>query len=136
MRLREKRPNVLPKWPSEEGQIITFASCGGPATGVVKEVRWGLVWRDFILEDGRVIPEHKILGDRGSQVWRKPQDITQDEREAWERRLVSMADAGLDPRDEEQPFRAELNQYLAYTYLRLKEGQHKPPDPEWPSKFA
>ena len=136
MRLTEKRPNVLPKWPSEEPQIITFTSHGGSATGVVKEVRWGLVWRDFILEDGRVIPEHKILGDHESPPWRKPQEISQNEREDWEQRLVTMADAGLDPRDEEQPFRAELNQYLAYTYLRLKEGQHKPPDPEWPSKVA
>jgi len=136
MRLREKRPNVLPKWLSEEPQIITFTSRGGSATGVVEDVRWGLVWRDFILEDGRVIPEHKILGEHESPVWRKPQEISQTEREYWERRLVTMADAGLDPRDEEQPFRAELNQYLAYTYLRLKEGQHKPPDPEWPSKFV
>lgn len=136
MRLTQKQPNVLRKWPSEEPQIITFTSRGGSATGVVKEVRWGLVWRDFILEDGRVIPEHKILGEHESPVWRKPQEISQNEREDWERRLVTMADAGLDPRDEEQPFRAELNQYLAYTYLRLKEGQHKPPDPEWPSKFA
>ena len=136
MRLTEKRPNVLPEWLSEEPQIITFTSRGGSATGVVKEVRWGLVWRDFILEDGRVIPEHKILSEHESPVWRKPQEISQNEREDWERRLVTMADAGLDPRDEEQPFRAELNQYLAYTYLRLKEGQHKPPDPELPSKFA
>lgn len=136
MRLTEKRPNVLPKWPSAEPLVITFTSRGGSATGVVKEVRWGLVWRDFILEDGRVIPEHKILGEHESPVWRKPQEISQNEREDWERRLVTMADAGLDPRDEEQPFRAELNQYLAYTYLRLKEGQHKPPDPELPSRFA
>ena len=136
MRLTQKRPNVLRKWPSEEPEIITFTSRGGSATGVVKEVRWRLVWRDFILEDGRVIPEHKILGEHESPVWRKPQEISQNEREDWERRLVTMADAGLDPRDEEHPFRAELNQYLAYTYLRLKEGQHKPPDPEWPSKFA
>jgi hypothetical protein len=35
----------------------------------------------------------------------------------------------LDPRDEERPFRAELNQYLAYTYLRFNEARHKPPDP-------
>ena len=131
MRPTEKRPDVHPNWTSEEAQVITFTSRGGSPTGVVKEVRWGLVWRDFILEDGRVIPEHKILGEHASPVWRKPQDISQDEREAWERRLASMADAGLDPRDEEQPFRAELNQYLAYTYLRFKEARHKPPDPKW-----
>jgi hypothetical protein len=120
MRPTEKQPDVSSSWPSEEAQIITFTSRGGSSTGVVKEVRWGLVWRDFILEDGRVIPEHKIVPKHESPVWRKPEDISQDEREAWERRLVSMADAGLDPRDDEQPFRAELNQYLAYTYLRLK----------------
>jgi hypothetical protein len=126
MRPPEKQRDRHAKWPSEEAQIITFTSRGGSATGVVKEVRWGLVWRDFILEDGRVIPEHRILGEHESPVWRKPQDITQDEREAWERRLASMADAGLDPRDEEQLFRAELNQYLAYTYLRFKEDQNSP----------
>src|ERR1700752_4025142 len=136
MKPTAKQAGTAANRPPEEGQIITFRSLSGLSNGIVKEVRWGLVWRDFILEDGRVIPEHKILDEHGPPVWRKPQDISQDEREAWERRLVSMADAGLDPRDEEQPFRAELNQYLAYTYLRFKEGQHKPPDPEWPSKFA
>ena len=117
-------------WPPEEDQIITFKSLSGLKTGILKEVRWGLVWRDFILEDGRVIPEHKILGCPEPPVWRRADEVTQDEREAWERRLVSMAEAGLDPRDREQSFWAELNQYLAYTYLRFKQAGHKPPDAE------
>ncbi len=117
-------------WPPEEGQIITFKSLSGVKKGILKEVKWGLVWRDFILEDGRVIPEHKILGCPEPPVWRKANEVSQDEREAWERRLVSMAEAGLDPRDREQSFWAELNQYLAYTYLRFKQTAHKPPDAE------
>ena len=117
-------------WPPEQGQIITFKSVSGVKKGILKEVRWGLVWRDFILEDGRVIPEHKILGCPEPPVWRKANEVSQDEREAWERRLVSMAEAGLDPRDREQSFWAELNQYLAYTYLRFKQTAHKPPDAE------
>ena len=128
MRTIEKQGD-RPNWPSEDAVIVTFQSQAGPATGVVKEVRWGLVWRDFILEDGRVIPEHKILGQHEPAAWRKPEEISQDERETWERRLVSMAEAGLDPRDDEQSFRAELNQYLAYTYLRLK-PRYKPSDPK------
>jgi hypothetical protein len=132
MRPTDKR-DTRSNWPSEEVQIVTFTSLSGSTTGVVKEVRWGLVWRDFVLEDGRVIPEHKILEHTDRPVWRKPEEISQDERKAWERRLVSMAEAGLDPRDEEQSFRAELNQYLAYTYLRFKQGRHKSPDPESPS---
>ena len=107
-------------WPPEAGQAITFKSLPSLSTGILKEVRWGLVWRDFILEDGRVIPEHKVLGCPEQPVWRKAEEITLDEREAWERRLVYMAEAGLDPRDREQSFWAELNQYLAYTYLRFK----------------
>jgi hypothetical protein len=114
-------------WPPEEGQIVTFNSVHGLSTGVVKDVRWGLVWRDFILEDGRVIPEHKILEHPDPPVWRKAEEVSQDERETWENRLVSMAEAGLDPRDPEQTFWAELNQYLAYTYLRFKQAGRKPP---------
>jgi hypothetical protein len=116
-------------WPPEEGEIITFRSLRGLSEGIVKDVRWGLVWRDFILDDGRVIPEHKIVDHPEPPVWRKAEEVTQDEREAWEGRLVTMAEAGLDPRDQEQSFWAELNQYLAYTYLRFKQSGFKPPDP-------
>jgi hypothetical protein len=118
------------RWPPAEGEIITFNSASGLSTGVVKEVRWGLVWQDFILEDGRVIPEHKILDHPEPPVWRKVEEVTQEEREVWESRLVSMAEAGLDPRDQEQSFWAELNQYLAFTYLRFKQAGQRPPGPE------
>lgn len=127
MRPTAKQADTGANCPPSEGDIITFQSASGSTSGIVKEVRWGLVWRDFILKDGRVIPEHKVLDHPQPPVWRKPEEVSQDEREAWERRLVSMADAGLDPREREQPFWAELNQYLAYTYLRLKQDRDKPP---------
>jgi hypothetical protein len=130
MRPTAKQAGTAANWPPEEGEIITFSSLNGLSNGIVKEVRWGLVWRDFILDDGRVIPEHKILDHPQPPVWRKAEEVTQDEREAWERRLVSMGEAGLDPRDREQSFWAELNQYLAYTYLRFKQAGSEPPDPE------
>jgi hypothetical protein len=130
MKPTAKQVGTEASWPPEEGQIITFKSLSGVKKGILKEVRWGLVWRDFILEDGRVIPEHKILGCPEPPVWRKANEVSQDERETWEGRLVSMTEAGLDPRDREQPFLAELNQYLAYTYLRFKPTAHKPPDAE------
>jgi hypothetical protein len=130
MKATAKQPGAGANWPPEDCQIITFRSVSGLKTGIVKEVRWGLVWRDFILDDGRVIPEHKILDLPQPPVWRKAEEVTQEEREGWERRLVSMAEAGLDPRDQEQSFWAELNQYLAYTYLRFKHAGQKPPDLE------
>jgi|SRR6516162_2986759 hypothetical protein len=109
-------------WPPREGQIVGFNSATGLETAILQEVRWGLVWRDFILEDGRVIPEHRISGSPQPQVWRKIDDVTADEREECEDRLLTMASAGLDPRKRDQLFWAELNQYLAYTYLRYKQA--------------
>lgn len=125
-----KQAGTSTHWPPEEGQIITFKSIHGLSSGVVAEVRWGLVWRDFILEDGRVIPEHKVTDHPEPPVWRKPKDVSLEEREASENRLVSMADAGLDPRDPERSFWAELNQYLAFTYLRFDQARQKPANPE------
>jgi len=117
-------------WPPEQGQVISFKSGDGWETSVLKEVRWGLVWRDFILDDGRVIPEIKISGCPQPPAWRDPSEVTKVEREVWEERLASMAQAGLDPREREQSFWAELNQYLAYTYLRFKKTAHRPSDAE------
>jgi len=107
-------------WPPDVGEIISFKSSNGPETAMLKEVRWGLVWRDFILEDGRVIPEHRVSGCPRPQAWRKISEVTDREREECEERLLLMAGAGMDPRKRDQSFWAELNQYLAYTYLRYK----------------
>ena len=117
-------------WPPDEGEVVSFQSSSGPETAILKEVRWGLVWRDFILEDGRVIPEHRISGCPQPQVWRKMNEVTDDEREECEGRLLSMAEAGLDPHQRDQSFWAELNQYLAYTYLRFKQAGGKVQDTE------
>jgi len=119
-------------WPPEEGQTVSFMlSTGSSAaefeTAVLKEVRWGLVWRDFVLEDGRVIPEHRISGSPKPQIWRNVSEVTEDEREECEERLLSMAGAGMNPRERDQRFWTELNQYLAYTYLRFKQpGSNAP----------
>lgn len=112
-------------WPPEEGEVISFTSSLGRETAMLKEVHWGLVWRDFVLEDGRVIPEHRISGSPQSHEWRKMDEVTDHEREECEERLLSMAGAGMDPRKRDQSFWAELNQYLAYTYLRFKKAERK-----------
>lgn len=114
----EVRPGAT--WPPVEGELVSFQSSDGRQEGVLREVRQGLVWRDFVLEDGRVIAEHRIVGCPQPPAWRTVDDVTPEEREACEERLVFMTESGLDPRDRDQAFWAELNQYLAYTYLRFK----------------
>jgi hypothetical protein len=115
-------------WPPEGGEVISFKSSSGPESALLREVRWGLVWRDFILEDGRVIPEHRVSGCPQPQVWRKIDEVSDDEREECEERLLAMAGARMDPRTRDQPFWAELNQYLAYTYLRFKHTERNVQD--------
>jgi hypothetical protein len=116
--------NVGANWPPEVGERILFNSDEGVKGGYVRQVKWGLVWRDFVLDDGRVIPEHKLVGCPAPPTWRNAQEVSQEEREAAEDRLVSMSQSGLDPRDREQAFWAELNQYLAYTFLRFKDVEN------------
>jgi len=112
-------------WPPERGQVITFESGDGLKSGVLADIRWGLVWRDFILEDGRVIAEHRVVGSPLPPAWRSADEISQAEREAWEERLVFMAESGVDPRDREQTFWAELNQFLAFVYLKFSPDKAK-----------
>jgi len=109
-------------WPPERGEMVSFASAAGPESAVLREVRWGLVWRDFVLVDGRVIPEHRVVGCPQPHEWRKASEVSDKEREDCEERLLSMAGSGMDPRKRDQSFWAELNQYLAYTYLRFKQA--------------
>ena len=120
-----QRVNTEETWPPGEGEIVHFTSAAGLQSGVLREVRWGLVWRDFILEDGRVIPEHRVAGCPESPTWRSADEVSQEERETWEERLVSMVESGVDPRNREQTFWAELNQYLAYIYLRFQRSEQK-----------
>jgi hypothetical protein len=117
-------------WPPERGEVIAFKSSTGDEIAPLLEVRWGLVWRDFILQDGRVIPEHRVSGCPHPQEWRKTAEVTADERERCEERLLSMAQAGMDPRRRDETFWAELNQYLAYTYLRFKPERSQPQQQE------
>jgi len=117
--------NAGKTWPPGEGEIVFFNTSAGQQSGVLQEVRWGLVWRDFVLEDGRVVPEHRVVGCPESTTWRGVDEVSQEERETWEERLVSMAESGVDPRNREQTFWAELNQYLAYIYLRFQPTQQK-----------
>jgi hypothetical protein len=128
MKSTAKQLRTEANWPPEEGQMISFQSSTGSEAAILKEMRWGLVWRDFILEDGRVIPEHRISGCPQPQVWRKINEVTDDEREDCEERLLSMAGAGMDPRKRDEFFWAELNQYLAYTYLRYKQAGYRVQD--------
>jgi hypothetical protein len=115
-------------WPPGVGHKIAFESKEGVQESIVKEVRLGLVWRDFLLEDGRIVPEHRVIGCPDPPSWRDPDSVSAEERKAWEDRLISLAESGMDPRDREKAFWADLTQYIAYTYLRFSKHRERPED--------
>jgi hypothetical protein len=121
-------PSGQSSWPPTRGQRLSFKVNDSLKEGILKEVRAGLVWKDFFLEDGRVIPEHKVVGCPESLSWRDPDTVSAEERRSWERRMVTMAEAGIDPHDREHELWADLTQYLAYTYLRFKKVKTIPRD--------
>ena len=121
-------PSGQSSWPPPRGQRLSFEVNDSLKEGILKEVRAGLVWRDFFLEDGRVVPEHKVVGCPESLSWRDPDTVSAEERRSWERRMVTMAEAGIDPHDREHELWADLTQYLAYTYLRFKKVKTIPRD--------
>ncbi len=110
-------------WPPGAGEKIAFAVKDGVGEGIVRQVRWGIAWRDFILEDGRVVPEHKLVGCPDPPIWRDPDSVSAEERRRWEDRLIAMGEASVDPHDRDQEFWADLTQYLAYTYLKAGKGK-------------
>ena len=128
MKPRSDDAGTGPKWPPEQGHKVTFQTKEGIKEGIVKEVRMGLVWRDFLLEDGRLIAEHKIIGCPDPPMWRDPDSVSPEERKAWEERLIFMAESGMDPRDREKAFWADLTHYMAYTYLRFSKKRERPED--------
>ena len=113
-------------WPPQRGQKVTFQTRDGVKEGILREVRWGLVWRDFLLADGRVVAEHNVVGCPEPPSWREPETVSVEERKAWERRLIAMAETGQYPCDLEQVCWADLTQYVTYTYLRFKRIREKP----------
>jgi hypothetical protein len=128
MSLKSDPPSGQSSWPPPRGQRLSFKVNDSLKEGILKEVRAGLVWKDFFLEDGRVVPEHKVVGCPESQSWRDPDTVSAEERRSWERRMVTMAEAGIDPHDREHELWADLTQYLAYTYLRFKKVKTIPRD--------
>ena len=117
-----------PSWPPRKGDKVFFKVNREIKVGILKEVRDGLVWRDFLLVDGRIIAEHKIIGCPTSITWRDPDTVSDEERRSWEKQLLTMSRADIDPHDREHELWADLTQYLAYTYLRFKRGQASPRD--------
>jgi hypothetical protein len=67
------------QWPPKIGQKLTFKSPLGVETGVVSQIRWGLVWRAYILRDGKIVAEDDLIMRPEDTLWRDPRSVDQAE---------------------------------------------------------
>jgi hypothetical protein len=47
--------------------------------GVVRQIQWGLVWREYILRDGKIVAEDDLIMRPEDTLWRDPRSVDQAE---------------------------------------------------------
>jgi hypothetical protein len=78
-----------------------------------------LVWLDYLLEDGRIIAERRLVMCPEPTPWRDPATVTEEERKRSVESVRTKVEAGVDlPRDPESW--ANLLQYGMYVLLQLE----------------
>jgi hypothetical protein len=125
-RLSGKKPS--PRWPPRQGDTVYFQTDEeGVKSGILKGVRQGLVWVDYIMEDGRIVPEHDVVMCPNPGAWRDPDTVTEEERRRWVESMASRVKSGPDLR-KNQAVWSDFVHYGAHILLRLeKEGKVEPP---------
>lgn len=114
------------RWPPRRGDAVYFVTGEGVQRGIFRERRQGLVWLDYIMADGRIIPEHWLLMCPMLTPWRDPATVTEEERKRSVERARTRGEAGADPRRDPELW-AHLLQYGMYILLQLeREGKVEP----------
>lgn len=87
------------RWPPQRGEKIAFETDFGVQIGILREIRQGLVWVDYIMEDDRIVPEDKLIMCPDPTPWRDPDAVIEEERKAWADRIRAKlgADIRQDP---------------------------------------
>src|SRR5438128_2707228 len=81
-------------WPPQKGSSICFKTPHGRKSGVLASVRQGLLWTDYLLEDGRIVPEHDLLECPEPSRWRDPREVSEAEVTEWVARIREKLEAG------------------------------------------
>jgi hypothetical protein len=89
------------RWPPQIGRKIAFRTDCGVETGVLRAIRQGLVWRDYVMKDGRIAAESEIvMRPCGPIEWRDPMLVPEFEVLLSVQRIKAAHEAnrGQDPR--------------------------------------
>jgi hypothetical protein len=110
------------RWPPRIGRKIAFRTHFGIEMGVLRAIRQGLVWRDYVMKDGKIASEGEIvMRPSGPAEWRHPTLVTGSEVVLTIKRIKAAhdADPSLDLKQVAQVW-SDICQLQTYLALRAR----------------
>ena len=111
-------------WPPPTGSMIYFETPFGVQSAVLKQIRQGLVWVDYIMEDGRIVPESKLTMCPTPTPRRDPDTVSLEERKEWADRIRAKLNRGVDIQQDPAAWQ-EFCHYLMLLVLELRKHKEK-----------
>lgn len=116
-----------PCWPPKLGDKVYFHTLEGIQCGVLREVRQGLLWKNYILDDGRFLQDHDFVMCPEFAPWRDPATVTEAELNQVESRIKPKLDAGESMISDPETW-AEFLQLVVFQHQKTR--SHEDPEPE------
>ncbi len=121
MKSTAKQLSTAANWPPEKGQIISLRSFSHSKRLFSKKWVGGSSGEISFLTASDTRAQNQCCPQ--PQAWRKNHEVTDLEREKCEERLLSMARAGMDPRERDQSFWAELERLSGVHIPEVQTGR-------------
>jgi hypothetical protein len=96
---------------------VAFRGANGIELAVLRRIRYGIMWIDYVLEDGRLIAENEMVMSIGP-TWRDPDSVSEEECQACVARIQAVYVAGNDLTEDSEAF-SDLVQLQAYVAMKL-----------------
>jgi hypothetical protein len=110
------------RWPPELGDIVFFRVKDCVLRGTLCEVRHGLLWTDFLLDDGTIVDYNRMVMRPAHTPWRDLDSISTEEVEAVKSRLKAAGAAGINIQKDPRLW-SDFVQYLAFMWLQVCKRQ-------------
>jgi hypothetical protein len=106
-------------WPPPIGSKIYFETPIGVQSAVLKHIRQGLVWVDYITEGDGIVPECKLIMCQVPTPWRDPDTVSEEERQEWSDRIRARLDAGVNLQQDPSAWE-EFCHYVMFLLLEVR----------------
>jgi hypothetical protein len=108
-----------PCWPPKPGDAVYFYTPAGIQSRVLREVSQGLVWKNYILEDGRFLQDLDFVMCPEVESMRHPATVTLTELRQAESHIRAKLDVGQSVTSEPAIW-AEFLQYVTFEQQKTR----------------